>query len=180
MKFFAALALLVAAGANAQSSPTAAPGAQPTSDCAADFIVTRCIETEQSKVNDCGNNQNYACLCSAYQAILTCYNNCPHDSRQPAAKSQVDSFCNAASLVATHPTTAATTLSVASSSGPVATVSAPAHTSSAGSGSGSTPASKTTSAKTSTTTAADGKNAAAGLAANGLLAAAVGAVIAIL
>lgn len=127
MKFITALALLFAAGVTAQDE-----------DCEAAYIVTRCLSTETAKADAC-ETEDYDCLCAAYEAIATyvfpkythkytsndlltkthsCYNNCPNDSRAPAARDKVDSSCRNASLYGTKtqtPTSAASTATDAES-----------------------------------------------------------------
>ncbi|CEJ80194.1 Putative Gpi anchored serine-threonine rich protein [[Torrubiella] hemipterigena] len=97
MKFFVALAA-VAAGVSAAS--TAAADSTSGSDCAADYIVTTCLGTENAKVNACAPS-DWDCLCAAYQAVATCYNNCPNDARAAPAQQQVGVFCQNASLYGT-------------------------------------------------------------------------------
>ncbi|KAL2171594.1 hypothetical protein VTG60DRAFT_2427 [Thermothelomyces hinnuleus] len=70
--------------------------AQTTSTCAADYIVESCLSTEKAKLGNCGT-ENYDCLCASWEAILTCYNNCPNDDRQQSDAGQRDIFCGYAS-----------------------------------------------------------------------------------
>ncbi|KJZ78222.1 hypothetical protein HIM_02260 [Hirsutella minnesotensis 3608] len=78
MKFLLPLTLLVAAGVQAQDK-----------NCLADYIAQDCPATD------------YDCLCAAYQAVATCYNNCPDDVRAPAARHQASVYCQNASLYGT-------------------------------------------------------------------------------
>ncbi|KAM0557142.1 hypothetical protein ACHAPJ_005405 [Fusarium lateritium] len=100
MKFLWSLALFAAA-ASAQSS-TGSDAASPSAsgECEAEYIVKRCLETENAKVEDCKAN-DWDCLCAAYEAVATCFNNCPDDSRATSAKSQVQINCQQASLYGT-------------------------------------------------------------------------------
>lgn len=50
MKFLLSLAIFAAAGVSAQSATTDASSSKSTSECEADYIVTRCLETETVKV----------------------------------------------------------------------------------------------------------------------------------
>ncbi|KAM0429361.1 hypothetical protein ACHAPT_006579 [Fusarium lateritium] len=106
MKFVWSLALLAAAGVSAQSSEPAGTAAETaaapsgSSACDADFIVKRCLETENAKAEDC-KPEDWDCLCAAYEAIATCFNNCPDDSRASSAQSQVKVYCQQASLYGT-------------------------------------------------------------------------------
>ncbi|EHK20592.1 uncharacterized protein TRIVIDRAFT_48810 [Trichoderma virens Gv29-8] len=81
MKAIAVLALCSLAGVSAQDS-----------NCEAEYIVTRCLKTETDKATACSST-DYDCLCAAYEAIATCYNNCPNDDRAPAARNQVTAYC---------------------------------------------------------------------------------------
>ncbi|KAH7149516.1 hypothetical protein B0J13DRAFT_606637 [Dactylonectria estremocensis] len=106
MKFFVTLALL-AASVSAASTTTTAATASSTA-CDADYIVTSCLESEEAKVGACGST-DYGCLCAAYQAVRTCYNNCPNDSRASSVDNQVTVYCQQASLYATTATVATKT-----------------------------------------------------------------------
>ncbi|KAM0450137.1 hypothetical protein ACHAPV_004424 [Trichoderma viride] len=95
--------LFTAAGVSAASSATS-PDA-PGSSCLADYILEDCLKSTTANANNC-NATDYTCLCAAYQAIYTCYNNCPSDIRAPSVQNQVDSYCRTASLLATTTKTA--------------------------------------------------------------------------
>ncbi|PNP44070.1 hypothetical protein TGAM01_v203302 [Trichoderma gamsii] len=97
MMFLATL-LLTAAGVSAASSATSPD--TPGSTCLADYILEDCLKSTTVNANNC-NATDYTCLCAAYQAIYTCYNNCPNDIRAPSVQNQVDSYCRTASLLAT-------------------------------------------------------------------------------
>ncbi|KAH6899989.1 hypothetical protein B0T10DRAFT_600317 [Thelonectria olida] len=101
MKFILSLAVFAAAGVSAVS--TTASAASSSSSCDADYIVTQCLETTTDQANDC-KTTDYDCLCSAYQAVATCYNNCPNDPRASDAESQVKIYCQNASLYGTRST----------------------------------------------------------------------------
>ncbi|KAM3522371.1 hypothetical protein NHJ13051_005683 [Beauveria bassiana] len=112
MKFLAALILLVASIATAQDKT-----------CEAEYIVTRCLQTENDKgssanplfykVTAC-NQTDFNCLCASYQAIATCYNNCPNDARAPSARAQVTAYCR--NLLTTTAAAAAPSSSTSSAS----------------------------------------------------------------
>ncbi|KAK2755141.1 hypothetical protein CKAH01_01033 [Colletotrichum kahawae] len=85
MQFFLPITLLIAAVA-----------AQDTK-CAAENIVETCLSSENAKVAACSPT-DYDCQCAAYQAVATCYNNCPNDARASPAQNQVTIFCQQASL----------------------------------------------------------------------------------
>ncbi|KAF4989145.1 hypothetical protein FGRMN_9330 [Fusarium graminum] len=114
MKFLWSLALFAAA-ASAQSvtdSDAASPSA--SGGCDAEYIVKRCLETENAKVEAC-KATDWDCLCAAYEAVATCYNNCPDDVRAGSAKGQVQINCVNASLYGTATKVTATKTSSASS-----------------------------------------------------------------
>ncbi|GKT52542.1 uncharacterized protein ColSpa_12723 [Colletotrichum spaethianum] len=104
MKFFYPLALALAAVVAAQDD-----------DCDAAPIVEACLTSENAKVKDC-DPVDYDCLCAAYQAVATCYNNCPKDTRAAPAQQQVTVFCQQASLYGSA-AQASKTQTVASASG---------------------------------------------------------------
>ncbi|KAL7948898.1 hypothetical protein V8C42DRAFT_341926 [Trichoderma barbatum] len=93
MKFFATL-LFAAVGVSAAGSATTPDG--PGSSCLADYILEDCLVSTTKTANAC-KPTDYDCLCAAYQAVLTCYNNCPNDIRGPSVQQQVDSYCRTAS-----------------------------------------------------------------------------------
>jgi hypothetical protein len=66
------------------------------SNCAAEPVVTVCLASTGLAVTACGAS-DFACLCSAYQSVATCYNNCPDDARAPSANALVTQNCALAS-----------------------------------------------------------------------------------
>ncbi|CAI0645989.1 unnamed protein product [Colletotrichum noveboracense] len=103
MQFFLPITLLIAAVA-----------AQDTK-CAAEPIVETCLSSENAKVEACSAT-DYDCQCAAYQAVATCYNNCPNDARASPAQNQVTIFCQQASLYGSATTSATTSASTAAAS----------------------------------------------------------------
>ncbi|CCT68700.1 uncharacterized protein FFB20_15862 [Fusarium fujikuroi] len=132
MKFLWSLALFAAA-ASAQSSTDSGAAPSASSECEAEYIVKRCLETENAKVEACKAN-DWDCLCASYEAVATCFNNCPDDSRASSAQSQVQVNCQQASLygTATKATKTSSSTATADASDATATGSdAPDATSSA-------------------------------------------------
>ncbi|KAH7204062.1 hypothetical protein ACKRZS_011970 [Fusarium odoratissimum] len=132
MKFLWSLALFAAA-ASAQSSTDSGAAPSASSECEAEYIVKRCLETENAKVQDCKSN-DWDCLCASYEAVATCFNNCPDDPRASSAQSQVQVNCQQASLygTATKATKTSSSTATADASDATATGSdAPDATSSA-------------------------------------------------
>ncbi|KAF5018542.1 hypothetical protein F66182_9476 [Fusarium sp. NRRL 66182] len=107
MKFLWSLAL-IAAAASAQST-TGSDAAVPSASgsCDAEYILDRCLETENAKVEDCEAN-DWDCLCASYEAVATCFNNCPDDTRASSAQSNVQLNCQNASLYGTSTKATAT------------------------------------------------------------------------
>ncbi|KAH7223550.1 hypothetical protein BKA60DRAFT_265067 [Fusarium oxysporum] len=132
MKFLWSLALFAAA-ASGQSSTDSGAAPSASSECEAEYIVKRCLETENAKVQDCKSN-DWDCLCASYEAVATCFNNCPDDPRASSAQSQVQVNCQQASLygTATKATKTSSSTATADASDATATGSgAPDATSSA-------------------------------------------------
>ncbi|KAL7623049.1 hypothetical protein AAE478_006728 [Parahypoxylon ruwenzoriense] len=101
IQFPAAAILIAAASVRAQDSTT-------TATCAAQNILDACLETTEGYLSLC-TSTDYTCLCNQYIAIMTCFNNCPNDSRQPSYQQQKDLYCMNASLYATTTPTATQT-----------------------------------------------------------------------
>ncbi|KAM4065630.1 hypothetical protein HRG_010642 [Hirsutella rhossiliensis] len=159
MKFLVPLTLLVAAGVSAKDQA-----------CKADYIVTSCLRSETAKVQEC-KTTDYDCLCAAYEAVATCYNNCPDDIRAPDAHSQVTNFCQNASIYGSRALASKTAASRASrsTSSAVTTTDSATLTEAAS-------ASATSASRSASTGAAEARSANAG----GLLMAAAGLVAALL
>ncbi|KAK3305369.1 uncharacterized protein B0T15DRAFT_194905 [Chaetomium strumarium] len=141
-----------------------------TTACAADYIVESCLSTEKAKLESCGH-EDYTCRCAGWNAILTCYNNCPNDPRLHDDAGQREIFCGYASQFATTSTKATAKPSTAAAA---QTTGADQGASSSSSGSSST-ATTTAAGSTSTNSAAD-----LALNAGGILAAVAGVVAAVL
>ncbi|KAL2198187.1 hypothetical protein P885DRAFT_59820 [Corynascus similis CBS 632.67] len=118
MKTSFLLPLAVLASSAVAQSTTASVNA-----CDADYIVERCLTTETAKLDACGG-QDFNCRCAAWEAILTCYNNCPNDPRQHTDAGQREIFCGYASQY--QSTTAATTTTTQSSASRTASTNAQA------------------------------------------------------
>ncbi|KAI1098615.1 hypothetical protein F4804DRAFT_338045 [Jackrogersella minutella] len=85
-----------------------------TTGCAAQNILDTCLDTTESYVPLC-ETTDYDCLCDKYVAVMTCFNNCPNDPRQPSYQQQKDQYCTNASLYSTASTTNQTVTRVATS-----------------------------------------------------------------
>ncbi|KAI1762152.1 hypothetical protein GGR53DRAFT_532927 [Hypoxylon sp. FL1150] len=96
------LALLAAAASSvrAQDDTTTTTEDTSTTACAAQNILDTCLQSTESYVSLC-ETTDYTCLCDKYIAIMTCFNNCPNDSRQSTYQQQKDLYCMNASLYAT-------------------------------------------------------------------------------
>ncbi|POS77526.1 hypothetical protein DHEL01_v204077 [Diaporthe helianthi] len=171
--FFALVAFLAPAAIMAQTPTTPATGASST--CEADYIVEDCLNSTKARQAECAPN-DYTCQCRAYEAIATCYNNCPNDNRAPAAQGQVTQFCALASQYASTNTPSAT--------GSAASTSSTGSASATSTDSDSEPSSTATSSSASSSSSSESSsaNSAADLAisAGGLLAAVAGVMGALL
>ncbi|KAM7198627.1 hypothetical protein V8F33_004894 [Rhypophila sp. PSN 637] len=65
-------------------------------DCQALYIVEACLEGEERKFRDCREN-DWDCKCNQHINILTCFNNCPQDSRINRYEGQKQIYCSYAS-----------------------------------------------------------------------------------
>ncbi|PSR98978.1 hypothetical protein BD289DRAFT_479771 [Coniella lustricola] len=167
-------ALLAPMAVLAQSTTTEAYSS--TTTCAADYIVETCLTSTEANQAACGN-QDYSCQCAAYQAIVTCFNNCPGDARQSTYQGLVTQYCALASQYSSTNTVAAT--STASVSGSESTAAAAAATTATTSGSDSSSSSTATSSSASSSSSANsGAHLAKG--AGGVLAAVAGVAAALL
>ncbi|POR38646.1 Uncharacterized protein TPAR_01164 [Tolypocladium paradoxum] len=167
MKFLIPLTLLVAAGVSAQDT-----------SCEADFIVTKCLADTTPGTTAC-KPADYDCLCAAYQAVATCYNNCPNDPRASPARGQVITFCQNASVYGTKAQASKTSASgmAAQSSGSAAAAVTGSATPTGGASNAATSSSgSSSSAKPTSTSAAEALSGGVG----GVLAAVVGVVAALL
>ncbi|OAX80051.1 hypothetical protein ACJ72_05623 [Emergomyces africanus] len=66
-----------------------------TSNCAAQYILDACVKSTTSILASCPV-QDWDCLCTQYNNVLTCYNNCPGDPGRFAVESSKVANCNAA------------------------------------------------------------------------------------
>ncbi|KAK4042640.1 hypothetical protein C8A01DRAFT_33304 [Parachaetomium inaequale] len=147
--------------------------AQTTSACGADYIVESCLHFETTKLNACAND-DYGCRCAQWQNIITCYNNCPNDPRQPDAEGQRVLFCGLATQYPSNTPTLA----------PAASTSTPAQSTGNADVNQNNPTGTGSDSRTATTagTAATNANSAADLALNagGVLAAVAGVIAVVL
>lgn len=173
MKTFVALvAFLAPAAIMAQTPTTAATGSAST--CEAEYIVEDCLSSTQARQAECGS-QDYTCQCRAYEAIATCYNNCPNDNRAPIAQGQVTQFCALASQYASTNTPTATASAASTSSTGSASATATDSDSDSEASSTATSSSSSSSESSSANSAAD-----LAISAGGLLAAVAGVIGALL
>ncbi|OTA70185.1 hypothetical protein K449DRAFT_427701 [Hypoxylon sp. EC38] len=96
------VALLAAvASVDAQTTTTDTTSSDSsTTACAAQNILDACLQTTEGYLSLCATT-DYMCLCDKYIAIMTCFNNCPADPREPSYQQQKDLYCINASLYAT-------------------------------------------------------------------------------
>ncbi|KAK8084766.1 hypothetical protein PG997_006037 [Apiospora hydei] len=97
-------AVLMAVAVSAQSSDSGSSTA-----CAATNIVDACLETTTGYLAQCKDTGDYQCQCDKYTAIMTCFNNCPNDSRSSSYANSKQLYCMNASLYNSQTTTATAT-----------------------------------------------------------------------
>ncbi|KAJ4422503.1 hypothetical protein N0V82_002837 [Gnomoniopsis sp. IMI 355080] len=80
--------------------------------CEADYIVDHCLSLTTINQEDCATG-DFACQCTSYQAIDTCFDNCPGDPRQHVYAGMIAQYCALAGLPTTNiglaPSTTAST-----------------------------------------------------------------------
>ncbi|KAK4914084.1 hypothetical protein LTR66_017173 [Elasticomyces elasticus] len=96
MQLMTLLLASIAALASAQTATSSAMSSTTSSSCAAQNILDACKSTIQGQINTCATN-DYSCLCTNYQNLLICYNNCPMDSGVGTAQQLRQQNCVAAS-----------------------------------------------------------------------------------
>lgn len=96
----------------AQTTTFSAPSTS-VSVCAAQPVLDQCLASTQAIVTGCVST-DYDCLCSKWNDVLTCFNQCPNDSRKGSTQSSVDTFCADASVY-TSSTTSIVSAPVSSS-----------------------------------------------------------------
>ncbi|OJJ49592.1 hypothetical protein ASPZODRAFT_979287 [Penicilliopsis zonata CBS 506.65] len=144
MRYFTStLAILaISAGFAAADVSSAAVASVPTTvtttgyKCAAQNILDSCLVTEKNQLATCEPN-DWKCLCTQSNNVLTCYNNCPNHPDQFGAEQTTDSYCNAAkaagdfsSTTAEAPTSTVSSDSSSKTSGSTATTTGSADSSS--------------------------------------------------
>ncbi|ETS74655.1 hypothetical protein PFICI_13139 [Pestalotiopsis fici W106-1] len=172
---FSAVALAAAVSAQATTSAVSSTG--PT--CDAQPILEQCLVTTTGYLNLCMTT-DYSCLCDKYTSIMTCFNNCPNDSREGQYSQLKQLNCNNASIYSSLSAATATT-SAKGSSATAAT--ATTTDSSKATGTSDSSSSEETSTKSASASGSTQTNA-AGLdkvgSSSGLLVAVAGAVAALL
>ncbi|KAK8120593.1 CFEM domain protein [Apiospora kogelbergensis] len=146
-------ATLLAVAVSAQSTSVST-----STTCAAANIVDACLDTTNGYLAQCTDNADYQCKCDKYTAIMTCFNNCPNDSRASSYANSKQLYCMNASLYSSATAQPTTTGSAS------APVSAPATTTTAANKVGAAATSASSSAVAKSTDAA--KNGAAEMLAN--------------
>ncbi|CZR60376.1 uncharacterized protein PAC_10272 [Phialocephala subalpina] len=67
-----------------------------TSTCAAQAVLDSCFASTTAIIQTCATT-DYGCLCQKYNDLLTCFLQCPNDSRLGAAQSSQATYCSDAS-----------------------------------------------------------------------------------
>ncbi|PYI35130.1 hypothetical protein BP00DRAFT_442961 [Aspergillus indologenus CBS 114.80] len=124
-------ASLVAASPNAAAAAAAAPAATTaasagdTAQCAKS-ILDACLKQLQPQMDACAQN-DWDCLCTQSQNVLTCYNDCPSDPGRYTVTQQQVPYCNAAqanSLLYSTSTKVTKTSSATTTTAPTTTAAA--------------------------------------------------------
>ncbi|KAK7943045.1 uncharacterized protein PG986_012158 [Apiospora aurea] len=119
-------AVLMAVAISAQSSDSGSSTA-----CAATNIVDACLETTTGYLAQCKDTGDYQCQCDKYTAIMTCFNNCPNDSRSSSYANSKQLYCMNASL---YNSQTSTTTATGSASAPKSAAAATTTTTAASAG----------------------------------------------
>ncbi|KAI0141678.1 hypothetical protein GGR57DRAFT_509046 [Xylariaceae sp. FL1272] len=98
ISFAAVAAFITAVSAGGESESSSA--------CAAQGILDSCISTTQGYIALCGS-QDWGCLCEKYTSQLTCFDNCPSDSRFYGCSQQKELYCMNASAYGSKTTSIA-------------------------------------------------------------------------
>ncbi|KAJ4396283.1 hypothetical protein N0V93_000502 [Gnomoniopsis smithogilvyi] len=85
--------------------------------CDADYVVDHCLALTTINQENCATN-DFACQCTSYQAIETCFDNCPGDPRQHTYAGTIAQYCALAGLPTTNTGLAPTTSASATSTRP--------------------------------------------------------------
>ncbi|PYH46148.1 GPI anchored serine-threonine rich protein [Aspergillus saccharolyticus JOP 1030-1] len=83
-----------AAAAPAATTGDSSSSSGDTAQCAKS-ILDACLKQLQPQMSACGQN-DWSCLCTQSQNVLTCYSNCPSDPGRYTVSQQEVSYCNAA------------------------------------------------------------------------------------
>ncbi|KAK8045069.1 hypothetical protein PG993_005093 [Apiospora rasikravindrae] len=144
-------AVLMAVAVSAQSSDSGSSTA-----CAAANIVDACLETTTGYLAQCKDTGDYQCQCDKYTAIMTCFNNCPNDSRSSSYANSKQLYCTNASLYNSQTSTTAAATGSASAPVSAATTTTPASTAGSKVGAAATAASSSAGAKSTDEAAKNG------------------------
>ncbi|KAI1490096.1 hypothetical protein F5X96DRAFT_670061 [Biscogniauxia mediterranea] len=162
--FQAAALVLATAVSTVYADTTTAESSSGTSVCAAQNILETCLVTTEGYVSLCSTT-DYSCLCDKYTGIMTCFNNCPEDSRASSYQNQKDLYCMNASLYATTTTTTSGSSSTQTGTGTSSTGTGTAAAASATATNGGSGGSSRTGTATATSTDSAGHQLVPGLAA---------------
>ncbi|KIM96277.1 hypothetical protein OIDMADRAFT_32948 [Oidiodendron maius Zn] len=133
MRSFVGLTLLAwSVGLVAADTTTVVAPVATSGSCAAQDVLDACLSLEKPQLAACATD-DWDCMCTQANNVLTCYNDCPSDSGAFGAQQVKISYCNAASAYGTAASTVAqsTSMAVQSSAAPLSTD--PAETSSSSS-----------------------------------------------
>ncbi|KAF7866745.1 hypothetical protein EAF04_005587 [Stromatinia cepivora] len=79
------------------AAPPAAPTGGVSSTCLGQNVLEACLSSTTAIAQAC-QPTDYTCLCTSWNAVLTCYNQCPNDAGYAGALSNKQTYCNNASV----------------------------------------------------------------------------------
>ncbi|CAD6441340.1 80098020-1c09-4886-abde-787280242245 [Sclerotinia trifoliorum] len=85
-----------AAQTTAATTPVAPTGGS-SSACLGQNVLDACLSSTTAIAQAC-QSTDYSCLCTSWNAVLTCYNQCPNDAGYAGALSNKQTYCNNASI----------------------------------------------------------------------------------
>ncbi|PYH92107.1 hypothetical protein BO71DRAFT_411247 [Aspergillus ellipticus CBS 707.79] len=128
--FTATLAVTVAAAGAAAAATDNSPAPTSAYNQCAKNILDACLNIINPQLKNCEAN-DWKCLCDQSTSVLTCYNDCPSDSRHSAAADQKLQYCNAAAAYSLYSTVTSSTTAAKTTAAATKTAAQASHTSAA-------------------------------------------------
>ncbi|ESZ97419.1 hypothetical protein SBOR_2197 [Sclerotinia borealis F-4128] len=105
MHFSTALLPLTLFVSYVAAQTTAAAIGSSSSTCEGQNVLEACLSSTTAIANAC-QSTDYGCLCTSWDAVLTCFNECPNDARYSSTLSSKQTYCNDASVYTSTSTSA--------------------------------------------------------------------------